>query len=197
IGRLGPVPPRPEAPRTPGQERALAAAACERFALAFRPSVKTAYFFAHRQNRTYPLCVHGLHYPEAMSSFGWHHDLPTRVLQGEGGLIFYPPLLRAVAHPPVVGTFRERERLSQARVRGFGLTWGTARAVVFLGWRAGQPDAGPGGVLAPIWPRLEEAGHDPEKVAQALRPLELAARYFVGWLTASGVELSQADTQPL
>jgi hypothetical protein len=197
IGRLGPVPPHSEAPRPPAEERALTAAACGRFALAFRPSVKTAYYFAHRQNRTYPLCIHGLHFPEAMSSFGWHHDLPTRVLQGEGGLVFYPPLLRAGAHPPVLGTFRERERLSSGRVLGFRLAWGTSRVVVFLGWRDGQPDAGPGGVLEPVWPLLEAAGNDPDRIGRALRPLELAARYFVGWLTASGIELSQADGQPL
>src|SRR5205807_8561378 len=51
--------------------------------------------------------------------------------------------------------------------------------------------------LALVWEAVDNAGGDGAKLRDALAPLELATRYFIGGLAAAGIDVSQAHDPPL
>jgi hypothetical protein len=176
-----------------------ATAGCRAFCSVFQPSCQTAYFRNRRLNRSYFLYEHGLKYPEAMRGFVWAQDLPTAVIFDERPVALYPPFPTESGEPQTPGNFREREHVLENRVIGVRLAWDQSRVALFMNWRSGDDsDDKCRPELRDIWAAMDKTYQKDERPLPALKPLELAVRYFTGWLSASGIDLSEAyDPKPL
>jgi len=190
IGLLG-----PDDPVDPGRQhdkgyyeekKARVEKACRAFCSLLLPHSQAAYFRNRRFNRTDLLYTSGLRFPEMMHGFVWTPDLPTRVIFDEGQDLIYPPFPQGAAPPEAPGRFRVREQVD--RVVGIRLSWGVSTVALFLNWRRGEAKESGQPNSAADW-RPPGPNEDP---AASLQSLDLAVRYFTGWLEASGLDLSQA-----
>ena len=120
------------------------------------------------------------------------------MILGEGSVAVYPPFPGGEARPILAGSFQQRENIDERRLLGIRLAWGQTRVALFLNWRqasltrAGHP-------LEQLWKVMVESQSDADwqgKVRDASRVVELAARYFLGWLAAGGIDLSQQYEVP-
>ena len=161
------------------EQKNCVATACQAFCRLLAPDGQAAYFRNRCFNRTDLLYTSGLRFPETMYGFVWTPDLPTRVIFDDGRRMIYPPFPQGVEPPQAPGRFRVREQVD--RVVGVRLAWGVSTVALFLNWRRGGPASSNGRSLD------SEDGH-----TETIKSLELAVRYFIGWLQASGLDLSQA-----
>jgi hypothetical protein len=160
--------------------RELLARALRRFAGVFKPSCWTAYFCNQRLSRAYFLDAEGVRHPEALYGFRWSCDLPTRLLLDDGSA-FLGAVTGVDFQAPEADPFREREGISPANVLKVRLTWGTSRVILIMNWRDSD--------LAKTMTR----GGSSRQPRIDPQPAALAARYLLGWLNASGLEVTEEN----
>jgi hypothetical protein len=176
-----PDPPQPaEADDSPFVRRA-----CGAFGAALGTDCWVAFVRNRRINRSHFFDSHGLHVPQATHGFLWKNDLPTRRLFDSTDLL---QLHDRGPEAESGGTFRLREdiesRTLSVRVEGERLT-----LVVFCNWRGATRLTGD---MKKFWDLVEGARTDAERTL-ALNILAPAARYFAGYLTGSGAEVTDGS----
>lgn len=204
VARLGPPTSLiPQEPRelTPKQKfdghRMRAELAISEFSKALNPDCWTAYYRDRTVNRTSLLATQGLRFPEAMHGFVWSSTLTNSVLLDDSTQLVYLPTAARYANG---ANFTTREGFPENRVLGIRLAWDFSKVGLFVSWRITSHDVNREGENANGWTGFWKQADELSKIADSntrtaalrnlLRPLELAVRYFNGWLLASGIDLS-------
>ena len=140
-----------------------------------------------------------LAFPETMEGFVWRKDLPTQLLFSSSDTTLFPPFPSSTPiEQTAPGKFQDREQIDPKRTVGIRLSYDQTRLVLFMNWRTltgeeSKAAAADRPALRAVWDDLaRHHGPEDERPESPMQSLQMAVRYFTGWLAVAGIDLSEA-----